>query len=93
MSHPEEYTECSNLVRELADMEVDKVADMVVDHVADMVVDHVADMVTNMKVDMVVDDVHTNGYFYRTQVSLGSGLWVPVYLPPYVRQICETLLM
>ena len=57
---------------ELADMEVDKVADMVVDHVADMV--------TNMKVDMVVDDVHTNGYFYRTQVSLGSGLWVPVSL-------------
>ena len=53
---------------------------MEVDKVADMVVDHVADMVTNMKVDMVVDDMHTNGYFYRTQVSLGSGLWVPVSL-------------
>ena len=69
------YTECPNLVRELADVEVDKVADMVVDQVADMV--------TNMKLDMVVDDVHTNGYFYRTQVSLGSGLWVPVSVPPY----------
>ena len=43
------------MVRELADMEVDKVADMVVDHVADVV--------TIMKVDMVVDDVHTNGCF------------------------------
>ena len=73
------------MVRELADMEVDKVADMVVDHVADMV--------TSMKVDMVVDDVHTNGYFYRTQVSLGSGLWVPVSLCHYLRQFCETLLM
>ena len=48
---------------------------------ADMEVDHVADMVTNMKVDMVFDDVHTNGYFYRTQVSLGSGLWVPASVP------------
>ena len=37
------------MVRELADMEVDKVADMV----------------TNMKVDMVVDDVHTNEYFRK----------------------------
>ena len=46
-----------------------------------MEVDKVADMVTNMKVDMVVDDVHTNGYFYRTQVSLGSGLWVPASVP------------
>ena len=43
------------MVRELADMEVDKVADMVVDHVADMV--------TNMKVDIVADDVHASGYF------------------------------
>ena len=38
------------MVRELADMEVDKVADMVVDHVADMV--------TNMKVDMNIS-VHS----------------------------------
>ena len=38
------YTECSNLVRELADMEVNKVADMV----ADMEVDKMADMVYNM---------------------------------------------
>ena len=28
--------------------------------------------------------------FYRTQVSLGSGLWVPVYIHP---RLCETLLM
>ena len=31
--------------------------------------------------------------FYRTQVSLGSGLWVPVSVCTYVRQFCETLLM
>ena len=31
--------------------------------------------------------------FYRTQVSLGSGLWVPVSLSNYIRQLCETLLM
>ena len=31
--------------------------------------------------------------FYRTQVSLGSGLWVPVYLPTYIQELCETLLM
>ena len=67
---------------------------MEVDKVAGMVVDHVADMVTNMKVDMVVDDVHTNGYFYRTQVSLGSGLWVPVSLCLSLHTgLCETLLM
>ena len=39
------YTECSNYMRELADMEVDKVAAMVVDEVADMVAD--------MKIDEV----------------------------------------
>ena len=61
---------------------------MEVDKVADMVVDHMADMVTNMKVDMVVDDVHTNGYFYRTQVSLGSSLWVPVSLTTSIQELC-----
>ena len=27
--------------------------------------------------------------FYRTQVSLGSGLWVPVSLCLYVQELCE----
>ena len=31
--------------------------------------------------------------FYRTQVSLGSGLRVPVSLCHYIRELCETLLM
>ena len=33
--------------------------------------------------------------FYRTQVSLGSGLWVPVSVTPYLhtRALDETLLM
>ena len=31
--------------------------------------------------------------FYRTQVSLGSGLWVPASLSNSVQQLCETLLM
>ena len=30
--------------------------------------------------------------FYRTQVSLGSGLWVPASLTPY-ETLVETLLM
>ena len=28
--------------------------------------------------------------FYRTQVSLGSGLWVPVSLTPYLQDFFET---
>ena len=28
--------------------------------------------------------------FYRTQVSLGSGLWVPVYLPTSLQELCES---
>ena len=31
--------------------------------------------------------------FYRTQVSLGSGLCVPVSVPPSIQELCETLLM
>ena len=31
--------------------------------------------------------------FYRTQVSLGSGLWVPASLTTYIQDLCETLLM
>ena len=31
--------------------------------------------------------------FYRTQVSLGSGLWVPVSLCHSLQELCETLLM
>ena len=27
-------------------------------------------------------------YFYRTQVSLGSGLWVPVSLTTYIQDLC-----
>ena len=27
--------------------------------------------------------------FYRTQVSLGSSLWVPVSVCTYVRELCE----
>ena len=34
-----------------------------------------------------------NRLFYRTQVSLGSGLWVPASLSNSVQQLCETLLM
>ena len=29
--------------------------------------------------------------FYRTQVSLGSGLWVPVSLSPSLQDLCENL--
>ena len=39
--------------------------------------------------------VDVQGVFYRTQVSLGSGLWVPVSLFKYIhtRALVETLLM
>ena len=32
-------------------------------------------------------------HFYRTQVSLGSGLWVPVSVCTSLQELCETLLM
>ena len=32
-------------------------------------------------------------HFYRTQVSLGSGLWIPVSLTSYIQHLFETLLV
>ena len=43
--------------------------------------------------DKYIDDNDVHHSFYRTQVALGSGLWVPVSLTPSIQHLFESLLM